>query len=264
MVVLPIYDRNTLKFIPFQWVTFSLIALNVLVFIWQVTLPEHDVGRLAHSAGMVPLALMGGEPIPQEWLLFPATYELSLLGGVWQVSVPGIPVTLTPVTYMFLHANIWHLAGNMLFLYVFGDNVEDAMGHFRFLIFYLLCGIAGGLAHAMIFPDSNVPLVGASGAIAGIIAAYLILYPRVRMWALFFYRLPLPVPAWVVLAAWLGTQFLFIFQIDESGTAWWAHLGGFAAGAVLIVFMRRRGVPLFGDGTYGGPATMAGRADPSR
>src|SRR5690606_35817743 len=136
----------------------------------------------------------------------------------------------------------------MLFLWVFGDNVEDAMGHTRFLVFYLLCGIAGGLAHAIMTPTSDVPLVGASAAVAGVITAYLILHPRVRVWVLAFRFIPLRISAAWALGAWIATQFMMLFIPDESPVAWWAHIGGILAGAFLIVFMRRPGVPLFDQG----------------
>jgi membrane associated rhomboid family serine protease len=136
----------------------------------------------------------------------------------------------------------------MLFLWVFGDNVEDAMGHLPFLVFYLLCGIAGGLAHAILSPGSSLPLVGASGSIAGVIAAYLMLHPRVRVWVLVFRIVPLRVPSWLVLGFWAVWQVVMVAVATEDGTAWWAHVGGMLAGAVLVLFMRRRGVPLFDRG----------------
>jgi membrane associated rhomboid family serine protease len=240
MAVLPLRDRNTLKFIPFQWVTFALICANAAVFLWQLSLPSTVLDQVTYSAGIIPSVLFGVAQLPPE-LVLP-------LPGVFGTDTIGLPVQLTPVTYMFLHAGLLHLAGNMLFLWVFGDNIEDAMGHGRFLLFYLVCGIAGGLAHAVAYPQSDIPLVGASGAVSGVIAAYLLLFPRVRIWALWFMRVPLKLPAYLVLGAWLATQIYFLFSVIESNTAWWAHLGGFAAGAVLAPLLRRRDVPLLGDG----------------
>jgi membrane associated rhomboid family serine protease len=159
-----------------------------------------------------------------------------------------VPDYLTYITYMFLHGDIWHLAGNMLFLWVFGDNVEDALGHVRFLVFYLLCGIAGAFLHGVIAPDSQAPLIGASGAIAGIVAAYVMLHPRVRLWVLVFMRIPLPLPAWIAIALWIGFQFvMFLASLaaNEDQISWAAHVGGIIAGAVLVLFMRQRNVPLF-------------------
>ena len=137
----------------------------------------------------------------------------------------------------------------MLFLWVFGDNVEDAMGHLKFLAFYLLCGIAGGLAHAAFLPSSTLPLVGASGAIAGVIAAYLMLHPRVRVWVLAF-RIASVADAGGAGAGVLGGDAVRHGGCSSpaDGVAWWAHVGGMVAGAVLVLFMRRPGVPLFDRG----------------
>ncbi len=129
-----------------------------------------------------------------------------------------------------------------------GDNVEDAMGHFRFLVFYLLCGIFAGLAHSWMMPDSPNPLIGASGAVAGVIAAYLMLHPRVRVWVLAFQFIPLRLSAAVVLGVWILTQFIMILLPEVGPVAWYAHIGGLIAGAVLIVFMKRPDVPLFDRG----------------
>jgi membrane associated rhomboid family serine protease len=159
-----------------------------------------------------------------------------------------LPEGLTLITYQFLHGDIFHLLSNMLFLWVFGDNVEDAMGHVKFLIFYLLCGIVGGLAHAAFLPASGLPLIGASGAVAGVIAAYLILHPRVRVWCLAFRIIPLRIPAAWILGVWVVTQVLMVALAPADQVAWWAHIGGMVAGGVLILFMRRPGVPLFDRG----------------
>ena len=128
----------------------------------------------------------------------------------------------------------------MLFLWVFGDNIEDALGHFKFLIFYLLCGIAGGVAHAVMTPASQVPLIGASGAVAGVIAAYLVLHPKVRVWVLAFRFIPLRISAMWVLGAWVITQFVMLLFPDGSPVAWWAHIGGLIAGALLVTYVAGR------------------------
>jgi membrane associated rhomboid family serine protease len=159
-----------------------------------------------------------------------------------------VPEGLTLVTYQFLHSDILHLLSNMLFLWVFGDNVEDAMGHLKFIVFYLACGVAGGLAHAWMLPGSSLPLIGASGAVAGVIAAYLILHPRVRVWVLAFRLIPLRISAAWVLGVWAATQIVMVALAPFDQVAWWAHVGGMAAGAVLIVFLRRPGVALFDRG----------------
>ena len=158
----------------------------------------------------------------------------------------GEPTTL--LTYMFFHADVFHLLGNMLFLWVFGDNVEDAMGHVRFLFFYLACGVFAGLFHAWMVPDSDMPLIGASGAVAGVIAAYLMLHPRVSVWVLAFKVIPLRITAGLALGIWIVMQIVMVAHARPGPVAWWAHIGGLIAGAVLIVFLRRPGVPLFDEG----------------
>jgi membrane associated rhomboid family serine protease len=135
---------------------------------------------------------------------------------------------------------------NMLFLWVFADNIEDALGHSRFLVFYLLCGIAGGAAHTLMAPQSNVPLVGASGAIAGIIAAYLMIRPCARITVLLFGFIPVNLASYWVLGFWILSQVWHVFSLEKGGdTAWWAHVGGLVAGAILVVVMRPPGVELF-------------------
>ena len=162
--------------------------------------------------------------------------------GPGQIVVPDY---LTYITYAFLHGDFMHLAGNMLFLWVFGDNVEDALGHFRFLVFYLLCAIAGAFLHGIVDTSSQVPLIGASGAIAGIVSAYLLLHPRVKVWVLVLMRLPLKIPAWIPIILWIAFQFLMFAAAGEDQVSWAAHIGGIIAGAVLILVMRRKDVPLF-------------------
>ena len=133
----------------------------------------------------------------------------------------------------------------MLFLWVFGDNVEDALGHVKFLIFYLLCAIAGALFHGLLAPLSQVPLIGASGAIAGVVAAYLILHPRVKIWILAFGRIPLRIPAYITLVLWILFQFVMFAVGGEDQVSWACHIGGIVAGAVLVLILRSRDVPLF-------------------
>ena len=159
--------------------------------------------------------------------------------------IGAIPEHFTPISYMFLHGGWMHLIGNMLFLWVFGDNVEDAMGHLPFIVFYLLCGILAGYAHSLMAPSSPSPLIGASGAVAGVIAAYLMLHPNVLVWVLAFGAISMNLRAVWVLGAWVVLQFASLIMAQQSNTAWWAHIGGLAAGALLILVMRRRGVPLF-------------------
>ena len=138
-----------------------------------------------------------------------------------------------------------HLLFNMLFLWVFGDNVEDCMGHERYLVFFLITGAIASFAHAFFEAGSSAPLIGASGAISGILGAYLVLHPKARLLGLFMNIIPLRLPAFVVLIGWIGMQFFSLTSGAASNTAWWAHIGGFAAGMILIVVFKRKGVPLF-------------------
>lgn len=221
---IPLYDDspNDPRFYP--WITRSLVAVNVFVFVlFQSPLFVADPTSTILTFGVTPAAVT---------MQVPTT----------PVAIPG---ELTFVTYMFLHGGWMHLLGNMLFLWVFGDNVEHAMGRLRFLFFYLACGVAGGIAHYISVPDSTAPLIGASAAIAGIVAAYLMLFPHAKVWILLFLRIPLRLSAKWVLGSWVVFQFVNLFASTDPQTAWWAHIGGLAAGAVLVVFLRRPDVPLF-------------------
>lgn len=224
----PIHDDNPLRHIPRPYVTWGLIALTCAAFLLQVT----DVGNhVAASFAVVPVEL----------------FRMGVLGGAamgkWDAW--AVPERYTLVSYMFLHGDIAHLIGNMAFLWVFGDNVEDRLGHLRFGLFYFACGIAGGLAHAVMLPGSALPLIGASGAVAGVIMAYLIFYPHVRVWVLAFRVIPLRITALFALGAWVLSQFAmlavpYIVPGAKIGPiSWWAHIGGIVAGAVLALAMRR-------------------------
>lgn len=231
MVFIPLSDENPLRSIRFQWVTVGLIAANALAFLWQ-------------SAG-------GGQAMTASFALIPSElFHVHVVGGAAHGpdDVVAVPEGYTLLSYMFLHGDIFHLLSNMLFLWVFGDNVEDAMGHLKYLIFYLVCGVVAGAAHALMLPDSKLPLIGASGAVAGVIAAYLLLHPRVRVWVLAFRIIPLRISAAWVLGIWVVTQFLMVLINQPDQVAWWAHVGGILAGAVLVLFMRRPDVPLFDRG----------------
>ncbi len=224
---IPLHDRNELDHIDLQYVTLGLITLNGLI--WVATSLSGETGAFTMAA------VLGLGYIP------------AVANGYADLA-PGlavVPEGATYVTYAFLHADIWHVATNMLFLWVFGDNIEDAMGHIRFLIFYLLCAAAGALAHGLLDPRSDAPLIGASGAVAGVVAAYLILHPRVRVWVLVLGRIPLPLPAFIPLALWVVYQ-LVMLVVDGDGTvSWAAHIGGIIAGALLVLVLKRRNVPLF-------------------
>ncbi len=227
----PLYDYNNLKSIPFQYVTVLLIALNIAVFLIQ-------------TSGMSLPAVASFGLIPKELI------EVRYIGGpaFGEHDLIAVPEGYTLLTYSFFHGDIFHLFSNMIFLWVFGDNVEDAVGHFKFLIFYALCAVFAGLLHVHMSPESGRPLIGASGAVAGVIAAYLLLHPKVRVWVLVFRLIPIRINAMWALGAWIALQVVMVYLaqvgIQQGPVAWWAHIGGLAAGAILIVFMRRPGVAL--------------------
>ncbi len=222
---IPLHDANDLKHIKKQYVTITLIVINVAVWLFMAGAGDQTAQLAAIGLGYIPSTVFG-----------------FVERGPEQSFVPDY---LTYVTYAFLHGDFMHLAGNMLFLWVFGDNVEDAFGHVRFLIFYLLCAVAGATLHGFVDPSSQAPLIGASGAIAGVVAAYLMLHPRVKVWVLVLMRLPLRIPAWIPIALWILLQFVMFLAGGENQISWAAHVGGIVAGAVLTPIMRRRGVPLF-------------------
>ncbi len=233
-MLLPLKDSNPLKVIPYQVVTVTVIALCVGVFLWRSLLPDTAAFEAAMSFGMIPAVLFDHVQLPRYLAV--------------------VPAEATVFTSMFLHADWLHLGGNMLYLWVFGDNIEDSMGHLRFVLFYLLCGAAAVLTHSLMDPYSTTPLIGASGAVSGVLGAYLLLHPKVRVIALVLFKfpLPLPLPAYIVLGSWIVLQVVNAYVGDAApvrgGTAWWAHIGGFVAGMLLIVPMRRKGVKLFDRG----------------
>lgn len=222
---IPLHDANSLKHIRLQYVTLGLIAANVVVYLLTALGSSGFTEAAVIGLGYIPSTVYDIAERPDEWVL--------------------VPDDLTYVTYAFLHGDIWHLGGNMLFLWVFGDNVEDALGHIRFLLFYLACAVAGAFAHGMVAPDSQAPLIGASGAIAGVVTAYLMLHPRVKVWVLALGRIPIRLPASILLALWILFQVAMLLLAAEDEISWAAHIGGIVAGAVLVLFLRRRGVPLF-------------------
>lgn len=222
---IPLHDRNALKHIRKQYVTLGLILANVISYALASLMPDAAYELGVYGLGFIPAIPLGG-----------ATLDPSLV---------LVPESATYITYSFLHGSWLHLGSNMLFLWVFGDNVEDAMGHFKFLFFYLACAAAGALAHGLLMPTSEAPLIGASGAVSGVVAAYLMLHPKVRVWVLVFMRFPLPLPAFIPLLFWVGQQFVMLVIDGDSNVSWGAHVGGILAGAILVLFLRRPGVPLF-------------------
>jgi membrane associated rhomboid family serine protease len=221
---LPLYDDNPIRNPPV--VTYALIGMCIGAFLWQL---GQDPKIVAYQFGMVPGVLFGFS-------------ELS----------PGlaiIPSWATIFTSMFLHAGWLHLGGNMLFLWIFGNNVEDLLGRARFLVLYLASGAAAALIQTLSAAHSQVPMIGASGAIAGVLGAYLVTYPRANVhcfvWIVIFFRI-LAVPAWILLGLWFGMQLLSGLAAGPAapGVAFWAHVGGFATGIVLFLLLRPRRVML--------------------
>jgi membrane associated rhomboid family serine protease len=233
--MIPISDDTPTRRPPVM--TVLLILANIAVFVWELGLGRHLDGALA-VLGFTPAELLRHAHAPAEDL--------------------GIPVIATVFISMFLHGSILHIAGNMLYLWIFGNNIEDATGHFRFLVFYLLSGLAAAFTMAYMDPASNVPMVGASGAISGVLAAYMLLYPRARITVI----IPLGIIFWPfrisavwVVGIWFGMQLFFAAITDpgQPGVAWWAHVGGFAAGLVLTPIFKAPGVPYFGPAIPRGP-----------
>jgi len=210
----------------FPFVTYGLIAVNVVVFLFEATMSPQQLQAFVELVAVVP-----------------AEYTAFLRGEL----VPLLKLLLAPFASMFLHGGWMHLIGNMWFLHLFGDNVEDAMGHFRYLLFYLLTGLAATAAHILVNPLSPIPIIGASGAISGVVGAYFLLFPNARVLTLVPLFLLVDIvlmPAFVFIGLWFLFQFwsgLFSLAVPHvGGVAWWAHIGGFLAGVVLASFLRER------------------------
>lgn len=225
----PIRDHNPSERTP--WVCYLLIAVNLAVFLWGAGAVQGDraLAQFYYDYALIPARLSNGEN------------PLALL------------------TSMFLHGGVLHIAGNMLFLHIFGDNMEDEMGHLPFLFFYLACGVAAAFAQYWGAPGSRVPMVGASGAIAGVMGGYLLLFPKARVDVLVilivFFRV-IPIPAWLMLGLWIGLQLINSAgaDLEGGGVAYLAHIGGFVAGlALAIPLWARRGGPAFWSRTHGHP-----------
>ncbi len=232
--MIPYSDDNPSGLTPY--VTWALLLACAGVYAW-----EFQLGAKFDET----LFIYGFKPI---WFFHP---------GLVPDGAPSSLPLIALFTSMFLHGGLMHLLGNMLYLWIFGNNVEDAMGHVRFLVFYLVCGVGAALGFALMEPNSQIPMVGASGAISGVLAGYLLLYPRARInvfltLGIIFY--PIKVSAVVVIGFWFVLQLLSAFMSDptQPGTAFWAHVGGFAAGLVLTPLFKSRGFPLFGQ-TRRGP-----------
>ncbi|MCS6912551.1 MAG: rhomboid family intramembrane serine protease [Myxococcales bacterium] len=225
MIPIPLRDHNPTSRAPF--VTIMIILVNAVVWVFEL---QRGVMLAVLDYGVIPAWLLRGI---REGRIF--VEELGWVHLYQEVSHP-----LSILTSMFLHGSWMHIIGNMWFLWVFGDNVEDEMGHLRFLFFYLACGILAALSQVVIMPDSTVPMVGASGAIAGALGAYIVLHPHARvhcLWILIIFVTTIQVPAWLLLGMWFLSQF---FIPTNSGIAWMAHVGGFVAGAILGPLLARR------------------------
>ena len=242
----PLYDDNPTTRDPV--VTYLLIGLCVGAFFWQLQFESREETAVLYTYGMVPARLF----------------------GLWHPrGLQGVPAWVTLVTSMFLHGGWFHLIGNMLFLWVFGNNIEDALGRGRFLFFYLCCGVVAALTQALSSYGSHVPMVGASGAIAGVLGAYLLLYPsanvHVFVWILIFFRM-VNIPAWILLGLWFAMQLLsgLARSPGTPGVAFWAHVGGFVSGIVLVILLRPRGLSMLQPPRSRGfatapPSAFAGR-----
>ncbi len=226
--MIPFHDDNPTEITPV--VTISFIVACVLVFLYELSLPPQFGELFFFKYGAIPAVVFGHAQLPPE--------------------VGGLPAYATLITSMFLHGGWMHLIGNMLYLWIFGNNIEDVMGHRRFLVFYLLCGILAALSHAFTATDSPVPMVGASGAISGILGAYILLFPRAQVLVLiplgFFVRL-MYVPAGFVLGFWFLLQLISgsVSPGQGGGIAWFAHIGGFVVGMALIGLFKRPNVRFF-------------------
>lgn len=225
----PIRDHNPSGRTPY--VTYGLMAANILIFLSYVGMmgDHRALAEFYYNWALMPARVTGGDA----W------------SGLF--------------TSMFLHAGWMHLAGNMLFLFIFGDNIEDEMGHVPYLIFYLACGVLSGAVHVLSDGGSDIPTVGASGAIAGVMGAYLLLFPKARVDILLIFIIifkVIPIPAWIMLGLWFGMQFLGGIGSDAAagGVAYWAHAGGFVVGLVLALpLWLRLGGTRFWDRTHGYP-----------
>ncbi len=220
--MIPLRDDNPTR--TFSFVTIALIVANVAVFLYEWTLPSEPAIRAFFADfALIPVAV---------------------------TEARNVDAYATVLTSMFLHGGWLHLIGNMLYLWIFGNNIEDSVGHVAFIIFYLLCGIAAATAQIAVNPDSAVPMVGASGAVSGVLGAYLLLFPRARVLValpIWIFIKLFYVPAVLLLVLWFGMQLLSGSATvgREGGVAFWAHIGGFVAGMVLIPIFKRRQVRLF-------------------
>ena len=220
-MVLPLYDERARLRVSQPYVTWALVALNVAIFIFELAASGQTQELMVRTFGFTPAVLRG------------------------EIANPSvIPVLLTPFTDMFIHLGWDHLLGNMLFLMIFGDNIEDALGHVRYLAFYIACSFASDFAYFLSSSHSTVPAVGASGAISGVVAAYVMIRPCAKVEVLFLI-IPVKLSAYWVIGLFALSQLWNVMAHTQDGVAYWAHIGGMAAGAALLPLMRHPDVLLF-------------------
>ena len=212
----PLKDDNPTQTKPI--VTIGLIAFCVCIFLYQFSLLHSENTFIINSFGMKPKELFLN---------------------------PGLTNYSTIFSSMFLHGGFMHLIGNMLFLWIYGNNIEDAMGHIKFLLFYFVCGLAAALSQALVTPNSDIPMIGASGAVSGVLSAYLLLYPKARVSTLifiFFFITVIRIPAGILILIWFATQLINANLTDPNspGVAWFAHIGGFLMGILLLPFLKKK------------------------
>jgi len=216
--MIPLKDDLPTRIFPL--ITIGFIILNIAAFFYQISLGQASE-RLVMAYGAIPYSMMH-------------PFESNL-------AIPTVAASI--FTSMFLHGDIMHLGGNMLYLWIFGNNIEDSMGHIRFVLFYLICGIIAVYTHSFVDVQSRVPMIGASGAVSGILGAYLLLFPRARILTLVplgFYITTIRMPALILIGLWFGMQAVNAVLAEQGGggVAWFAHVGGFLAGLVLIFFFK--------------------------
>ena len=228
-MLFPIGDDNTDR-INFPYVNYAIIAVNVIVFVLFQGFGANDAFTYAFAA--VPKEIWTGLDLQG---LVPVTDLAGHIIGRIPLQPTPIPVYGTILTAMFMHAGFSHIAGNMLYLWIFGDNLEDRLGHFRYLVFYLLCGVIAALAQIFFDHNSVIPILGASGAISGVLGGYLLLFPRRNVHAIIFYSI-VQVPAFVALGLWIVYQAIqgYMTPTGTGGVAYMAHIGGFVAGLALV------------------------------
>jgi len=241
--MIPFRDENPTR--SFPTVVVGLIAANIVVFVYQVLLPDVEHVVFVYTHGAIPAVLLGGASLAE---VLPPQVRAAVLAA--DVPVAAVrPTWLTIFTAMFLHGGLLHLGSNMLYLWIFGNNVEDVLGHIRFLVFYLICGVLAAAAQILMSLRSPVPMIGASGAIAGVLGAYYVKFPHARVRCLvflFFFVTVVMLPASLVLLLWFLLQVLNSMGSARGGVAFFAHIGGFVAGWALIRrFEPRRRLPRY-------------------